>query len=158
MNLDWLAGFFDGEGCVSMSWGSKEYSNRRHWQPRVVCSIVNTDNELLQRIRDFLKLGNVYRMSDTKKHHRKRYVLKIASVDEVLRFTELLLPHAEAKNEALEVLHEATAFLKSRRLGKRGAKWTKEDLQKIRFLEIKLKKIVGNKTRGRKRKYSLPFD
>jgi hypothetical protein len=64
-DVAWAAGFFDGEGSVSLLW---RQGNRRHGQVpasrgkwwHLQLTLTNTDVESLQKFREVMGVGNVY--------------------------------------------------------------------------------------------------
>lgn len=93
MNWNYIAGFFDADGSIT-------YENRGkgHWELK----FTNTDKKILQKIKNFIKAGKVYR------HHRKRpygkpcYDLRIARHLAVLRICTELLPRCHVKKERVK--------------------------------------------------------
>lgn len=100
MSLDYIAGFFDGEGNTNL-WG-RQYN--------IIFN--NTNLETLKEIQQFLKVGKIYNHGDTGKSsprwgiksRKPCYILKIGRRDDAKRVATLLLPRVIIKKEALEKL------------------------------------------------------
>lgn len=122
MNLAWLAGFFEGEGSVSLVQGS---GNRI--MPRV--HIINSDWELMEEwskcwkelgVGNYVQLRKVY---DPLKHKQTKQVL-ICGVKRVNNFCKLLRPFLRGhKLEVLKVVEEYTDYRLSLPNGAHGAKY-----------------------------------
>ena len=78
MNWDYLAGFLDGEGSIIIK------------PPRVRLYISNTNKEVLEKIRDFVKCGNVYgiNLKNKKENWSKPYGWTICFHKDVLRILQ----------------------------------------------------------------------
>ena len=72
--LAWAAGIFDGEGCVTASYGGK--NGRRHTRASLVVSIGQSgDTEILDKFCEIVGLGKVRGpYKKLKPHHLDRYV------------------------------------------------------------------------------------
>jgi len=92
MNWDYIAGFFDGEGCITYG-RSKRY--------RIMIS--QTHKEVLESIRDFVGVGYVVEVAKRKSHWKDSWVFYIAKQEDSLKFT-LLHPLLKSKNSLLCIL------------------------------------------------------
>lgn len=87
VDLGWLAGFFDGEGCVSLSKHGKKH-------PRLTLSFTNSEQALIQkaqRILDALEIDSY--ITEKKKYHPNwlpSYDLNIDGATSVRRFFSLV--------------------------------------------------------------------
>lgn len=99
--IAWLAGVFDGEGCVRITW------KRRNDVPIVALSFVNTSQMLLIRSADIIfSLGvdaHLYAMSKGKLSRRQCYQLVVANKRGVLRLAEALEPYLVGKRDEIRV-------------------------------------------------------
>ena len=150
----YIAGLFDGEGCINCSWGSKEqYRIKqkkhviRHF-PQLSLIITNKNNLLLEMVKAKIGFGNCYRQSG-----RGVYCYRLSKREEILSLVNVLMPYVKLKNNDLETAKEALLY----HLDRRHNAWTKE--QKIFFYEnymAKLEKLrPQGKKRGRPPKYTL---
>lgn len=98
MNIDYVAGFFDGEGSITI--------NRN----RVRTSTPQTNKEVLERIRDYIGVGSVYALTKRKEHWKEAWVYSTTSNSDSLELLTKLYPHLILKQrraiEAIEVLKE----------------------------------------------------
>lgn len=100
-DLIYIAGFFDGEGCVSTN---------SDW--RVVVVISQKDPAILEWIRDRLGYGNL-----TKKGRNDRgYSLRIVANRSIIDFAHLIGPHCRLKRRQLELAAQALFLPKTQRL------------------------------------------
>lgn len=155
----YLAGLFDGEGCISPAWGSKKYpSKKEHTErtshfPRLLFVITNKNNVLLALIKEKMgNFGNVYRGKNG-----KAYDYRISAQKEVLNVVNALIPYVEHKKEPLHISKDALIYQLKRNPSNPHARWTKEE--KTFFYEnfmSRLEKLLpSGKKRGRPSKYSL---
>ena len=87
--LNYIAGFFDGEGCVSGYILENGY-------PRVKISMGQKRSGVLYWIQEILKMGRIctFKRGDISK-------LQISGKKNVGRFIDLILPHSIVKKEEL---------------------------------------------------------
>jgi hypothetical protein len=110
MNWDYIAGFFDGEGCVSIQRAgkrdSKEHGNAAH-----LISISQsglTGLRVLSDMADFLRSYDIhvgFRLDQKAgMHHRKKdsYCIRICKRDSVIIFLEHMLPRVHVKKVAVQ--------------------------------------------------------
>jgi LAGLIDADG endonuclease len=109
----WLAGFYDGEGCISLSRSlCKGYVR---YNPQI--DLVNTNHVVMQAIVDFLKSHDISVYVNYSKHHAKfhrdasrchkqRMNVRIARMANVKRFLEFIEPHLILKQANAQLLLE----------------------------------------------------
>lgn len=96
MNWIYIAGFFDGEGSITHNSGIGF---------RV--SIPQTNEQVLNEIRDFTKLGTVIKITKRQLHWKDCWVYAIANKKDVLHFLSQITPHLIVKKElSLRVIPE----------------------------------------------------
>lgn len=95
----WVAGFFDGEGTISVSRGGRggKYQS-------VYVSIVNTHKESIETIYSWVGAGRFSErdMSGRPKHHKQQYLWKIAAQRDVVEFCKQILPYLIVKKEKVQ--------------------------------------------------------
>ena len=74
MTWDYIAGFFDGEGSLSMKEGSFRIS------------ISQTDENVLKKIKLFTKVGNICTVTKRKSHWKDAWVYYIANQKDIFYF------------------------------------------------------------------------
>lgn len=100
MSIDYIAGFFDGEGTFGV-YGSNQKPN---------ISVTQTEVEILREMRDFVGLGNIYKEKIRNKNWSQSYKWSITGRENCLTFISLIKPHLRLKrkidkaNEIEEVL------------------------------------------------------
>ncbi len=82
----YIAGIFDGEGCVS----HREYSNG---PPHL--SITQKDRELLEWIQQKTGVGNIYTQRDYWQYH-------VGNRRDIQRFIRIIYPYSMVKRAALK--------------------------------------------------------
>ena len=94
LELGWLAGIFDGEGCVSVT-NTAGLSRKQHqWS-----AIVNmTDEDVVRRFHSIIGIGNV--RPEPHPPHKTSWRWKIAGREDVLNFCALLQPHMGERRAA----------------------------------------------------------
>lgn len=95
MNVSYIAGLFDGEGCI--------YGRVGHFL-RFAVSITNTNEKVLQEVKTFLGYGKIRRRYDGHPKHLPIYTWIIHHRVDVDKFLNLLLPHLIVKREEAEQL------------------------------------------------------
>jgi hypothetical protein len=97
ITLQWLAGFFDGEGCVGLHKGSP--SRNTNYHPRV--TITNIDLPTLKAIQ--AQYGGSIHEATKKESVRPCWML-VWSTQKALSFLRLISPHLIVKKSQAEVL------------------------------------------------------
>jgi hypothetical protein len=132
LNLDYLAGFFDGEGCVHF------YLSRCEQcafgiRVRVTITVAQKDPTILNMVKDFLGFGAVYKDG-------KYYRFVINSSRNVYRFITLISERCILKKRELSLAKEVIELFP-----RSGTYMTRERLLMI-LRKIKLyREIVGRK-------------
>lgn len=100
--LGWLSGIIDGEGCFTMSPGSKGSYN-------VGIKLVNTNKLIIEKICEILrKLNLAFHIYDSTRAFNQRPAkrVEINGVMRVEKALKVLLPYIVAKNEEAQVLFD----------------------------------------------------
>lgn len=133
LNNDYLAGFFDGEGCgrVAKVGGSK--GRRRYWKPLI--SLSNTNKEVMDEIYDFIKLGHLHKYH-IKKDGKIQWKIYITNPKSIIKFCDLIIDKVIIKREILELIKKFAIYLENTRKKHKVSKgkcigWTDEDIQFI---------------------------
>lgn len=93
----WLAGFFDGEGCVYL------HIKQQH---SVDVSISNTNRAVIEGIYNRVRLGSLSETTYTKAEWKTKYTWRIRSYDDAHAFLSQLLPFLIIKRDAaIEAIH-----------------------------------------------------
>lgn len=109
----WLAGFFDGEGCLSAAFrpGVGAYAR---------VQIAQKDRAVLDEIKDLLGFGSIAVYSSGVHSYR------ISDPAHIRTFIELILPYAVVKRDKLRVAHALACLYQTRERGRNGS-WVKLD-------------------------------
>ena len=109
----WLAGFFDGEGCVVISM-QRERRGKSSDSLHLNLNITNTDLGVLESIQE-IYLGRIRKF---KKYANRRqcYSWTVTGNDSAV-FAQAILPYSRTKRQQLELyLHARTLFAKPHEL------------------------------------------
>ena len=106
MDLNYIAGFFDGEGTIGLN-------------PYPITNCGQCNEEILQQMRDFVGLGDVYIQREAQGKWRKCFQWKISGKN-AIRFLEIITPHLVLKKAQAEFL------LSKRGLFEKGLRRTDE--------------------------------
>ena len=109
----WLAGFYDGEGCLMLSKSTSKGYIR--YSPQI--DLVNTNHVVMQAIVDFLASHDISVYVNYSKQHRKfhrdanrchkqRMYIRIARMANVKRFLQYIEPHLILKQANAQLLLE----------------------------------------------------
>ena len=118
ISWQWLAGFYDGEGCLNLT--HQKSKRNTAFSPQI--DLVNTNHAAMELIISFLAdLDIPVYVSKSKKHgvfhrdsgrsHKQRMTIRIARMKSVKRFLEHISPYLVLKREQAELLLE---FVSSR--------------------------------------------
>lgn len=95
----WIAGFFDGEGCVSLSKCKSENS----YSPKI--SITNTRHDILEWIRQTTGVGQVVPLADSRPQNKKSWSYRLLR-EEVKPFLTRIVPFIKLKNPQIALMFE----------------------------------------------------
>jgi hypothetical protein len=111
-DLAYFAGFFDGEGCVTIGRGVTQYKGRiGHW---VLVQVTNTDPRPIQALHDAFA-GHMFRDDRRRGNERPCYRWQ-ANSRVACRFLEAIRPYSRIKAEQIDV---ALAFQETLRWRRR---------------------------------------
>lgn len=103
MTIQWLAGFFDGEGSIFIA--RSTYAT--------VLAITQKGRTILEEIKNFLKYGTIVYMQPTKYENLSQ--LRITKTNDVIKFLENILPYFKIKSLQGKL---ALQYLKGREHGR----------------------------------------
>lgn len=94
MNWNYIAGFFDGEGSVVIQKNRAKYL-------RIIITVPNTDLNVLQEMKEFTNLGNIYKVTKRQEHWKDAWVWIIQRRFEVIHFIDTIKKYTLVKKEKL---------------------------------------------------------
>ena len=95
MDASYIAGLFDGEGCINVVRGKDSLGFN--------VSITNTNEKVLQGVKMFLGYGKIHRRHDKRyPKHSPVYAWRIHHRIDIHKFLTLLLPHLIIKKDKAE--------------------------------------------------------
>jgi len=95
----WLAGFFDGEGNINISFPNKVI--------QIKIQICQNEKNILEKIKQFLSISNKIQTQKT-----GNYILAITNKYDCYRFIKLIIPYSILKNKQLKIVLEILSELK----------------------------------------------
>jgi hypothetical protein len=105
INLDYIAGFFDGEGNVAIKVSSdKKRKYQTYFGGRV--QIVQTNREILKKIKAFLGYGYVIERKNRNVEWRRSYFYQIQNEQELRDFINKMKNRTYRKHKQLLVLED----------------------------------------------------
>ena len=135
MNECYIAGFFDGEGSLTIN------------KNRFRISIPQTNYEVLEKIKLFFNFGQIYKTKKQKEHHKDAWVYTITNNSDVLKFIKCIAIYLVVKKE---LIYSSIILLE--KMVKEKDKINKQkDIDKIKIIELvnsglsyrKIEKIIG---------------
>ena len=130
MNWNYITGFFDADGSVTLITRSKG----RQKSPQI--SFHNNDLNILMNIESFIfktlnLKGHISKKKRTKEHHGQSYDLKYSDFNKCVKIIENIESIHEKKSKRFELIKEI------KNLTPRNGKYTEIILNKRKQLEIK---------------------
>ena len=120
----YIAGFFDADGCVSIIKSKYTNSKRATVRYNPVIFFTNTNIEVLQEIKKTLECGSVYTHKKVKLHWKNRSVLQIAGYKAVFRVLEKLVDFLVIKKPLAEKILQHKIYFADGRSLKHGNQYT----------------------------------
>lgn len=137
ISLEYIGGFFDGEGCVSMSVTRRYSNNKERKTPEIQPYITITQKKplILYAIQESLEeLGIPSKVLLSDKSCAR---LRISSIDDVLKFCTLVTPFTFCKRKELELMMEYCEYRISQRMGRNQSKpYTDRDYEYVVALSL----------------------
>ena len=144
----YVAGFFDGEGSITLGYGSSDYLGkeglRRNYYPRIQIVIASSDENILIKIRQFLGMGHIYKTKPRGVSRKEMNYLRITNMAEVHKTMEEILTYLIVKKEqALLCKETSETLIKLKKPTAKNANWSNENLL---YFNEQIKKIYAIKT------------
>ena len=104
---EYIAGFFDGEGCITMRRCNRYRIGNRQHSPSysVVVLFTNRDLSALEEFQSVLG-GTIYRKARKRSVHADAYELNLFRKDDVQRFLDIIGPHVRMKRAQIALVRE----------------------------------------------------
>lgn len=128
MTINYISGFFDADGSISMS-----YNNKKDRYKSLHIDFTNTEKDILTLIQKFLKNENISSVLTCKKkykiNHNKGFTLKISGNQNCIKLCRIL------KSNHPKKLHRINTILKyHNKVTKRNGKYKfNEHLKKVAY-------------------------
>ena len=111
MNIDYIAGFFDGEGSVAKCSAKKS--------DRYSVTISQTNFDVLDKIRIFFGVGSVYKVKKRKSHWKDAWIYRTTNRNDTLQVLKKLESYLLLKKE---IANEAINYIENYVLPRRDLK------------------------------------
>lgn len=149
----YIAGFFDGEGCVYLGWHARtELTKKKGYivyphYTTVNLIVTNTDLEIINYLHQTLNAGNIHtRNNDSpcrKQHWSHTSELRIDNFTDISRVVADILPYSHIKTAQLLIIKETVDyFIEMKKTEPR--QWSKETLTFFGQQVTKLSKLKNN--------------
>ena len=116
MTIEYIAGFFDGEGTINIV------------KNKIRISIPQTNLEVLENIKEFLTFGSIFKEKKRKEHWKDSWVLYTGNSNDTFQFLNMVYPYLIVKKEkAKEAISTYTKFLDT----KKGIETEKEKIRNL---------------------------
>jgi hypothetical protein len=119
--LAWVAGFFDGEGCVIVEYSKSPESNRG-WRTSLHATLTQTSLPCLELVQS--RLGGTIKVSDNRTADTRRWAVQYTwSVrnHNAIEFLKKIVPYAVVKKEQIELALTYPMFdSRGKKYGNRG--------------------------------------
>lgn len=126
VDLSYIAGFVDGEGCISL----RCFTGKRGYQEiRNSLAIVNTNRKVLEWIKVKLSCGAVYDITGKRENQKSVFVYEVCDRVKLLYILKLLLPYLKVKKEQAEL---CVVFLEEHLP---RSKFTDEEYEMVWFMQ-----------------------
>jgi hypothetical protein len=102
LSAGYVAGFIDGEGCLSV-FKSKPRPSRSYAEYVAVLVVVNTNRDVLEAIRDWVGTGTVYDASRASAMHKRTYQYH-AKGRQLIPILKRLMPHLVVKRRQARLM------------------------------------------------------
>ncbi len=96
----YLAGFFDGEGCVGVYGKGGRSGKYRNW----VLTISNTHRPTLKYCQKLTGVGSVVEKKTKLLHHKKQWVWNVKSQRNIVSILTQMLPFLKIKKKKVKIL------------------------------------------------------
>ena len=131
IDLAYIAGFFDGEGCIHSGLRHRK-RGQKDGNPGIRIMVGQRDPFILVYIRDCFRLGYIIRCN---KGRTWRY--HIGSAEEVYNFLENIIPYLKGKKAQAEIALDLSKRIMENRIGKEERKIRMKMMSEIKKLKRK---------------------
>ena len=139
LNPYYLVGFIDGEGCFSISLCKhKTLKQRKEVRLAFEIELRNDDREILERVRDTLKCGQIYKLDYERYGWRPHVKYKISKFSDI---ADKLIPFLKKYPLQAKKAKSFKIFVKAMELMKNREHLTVKGIQKFEKLQQRMRKI-----------------
>lgn len=111
LSNQYVAGLFDGEGCLSISKRVIKGKHEKYVRYRLKIKITGTDLRVLELLKDWFGAGNIYRKFPSKKIQERKpcYDWVLAGKANMLRFISFIKQYSIIKEQHIKLALEFLA-------------------------------------------------
>jgi len=152
LNPYYITGFVDGEGCFHLNYRSEIKGTRKgtpryyRWKVGFSIFLKKDDKEVLQKIKNTLKCGNIYESGGWVRYDVGEVENLFNIITQFFRKYQLVgkkKKDFELWAEAVEIIYKNRQTIPKFEKGKRGfakAEWDKQELQRLLEIQTEMKK------------------
>lgn len=117
LDAAYLAGLFDGEGCISFGFAPSTKKGVTYWSPKIQVSICNTNQKYMELLWEKAMLGHVYTTPNNRFRDRDCTnwqditTWRINSKEEICRFLDLIGSYCLLKEKYITLCRKALKIL-----------------------------------------------
>ena len=123
VDLAYLAGIIDGEGCITFIKHKHEHNSRGYiYEPKL--EITNTNEDLINRCLKCMpkQATKVYQDDKRKDYYKRCWSIRLQQYDSLLSFLKQIQPYLVAKQKQADMMIQYLESKITRRYGKYTAK------------------------------------
>lgn len=103
----WLAGFIDGEGCLTIICSKTKTKSKVHSYYRPVIVVSNTSLQVLTKIKEMIGCGEIYDRIHIFPNAKLQHALHICDPEDIVELCENLMFYFSLKRDQAKILIEA---------------------------------------------------
>jgi len=107
VSVEYLAGFFDGEGSIGV------YRRKDAHRPKFSVVVVNTNKQSLRSFQEFFQVGKIYEHRKYKTHHKDKWRWIVGGRREVEVVLGKLVGHLSVKQRDAEIALSIIRMIKA---------------------------------------------
>lgn len=96
-NLAWLAGFYEGEGCLYVGYRK---TRDRLGEPLYHFDITNTDKDVLDKVLDIVGIGKITNVGRNEEHHKDRFRFRLFKAEDIYAICVAMYPWLGQRRKA----------------------------------------------------------
>jgi len=152
-DFSYIAGFFDGEGCITSTIVKKKNRDTHHVYSIII--ITNTNLEVLKYIQKVFGFGRINEKKYEKHRKTRCWAYTIDSSSEILEFLQSIRPYLRVKDEQADLAVEYLKSRLSKTLTNSNTPLTLQEVSCIFNIRLLTQRTPGEKIKYKNKLYSL---